>query len=146
MYYKKSSRLPRKNLWLLQYAFTELLLEKFSFSFHMKQKQNVSYKCKKYSRLPRKNLETHILCFMRMAFFVVITVVFLPCNSFRIQNDFMIRGTRISKRLWSPSIDSKEWNPKANVAWRAGTKTSLLLGSWPPYTLDIPSCRSGPPG
>jgi hypothetical protein len=48
MYYKKSSRLPRKNLWLLQYAFTELLLEKFSFSFDMKQKQNVSYKSKKY--------------------------------------------------------------------------------------------------
>jgi hypothetical protein len=37
---------------------------------------------------------------------------------------------RIFKRLWSPGIDSKEWTPPAYVAWRAGTKTLFLLGSY----------------
>jgi hypothetical protein len=39
---------------------------------------------------------------------------------------------RIFKRLWSPGIDSKELIPPAYVAWRAGTITLFLLGSWPP--------------
>jgi hypothetical protein len=33
---------------------------------------------------------------------------------------------------WSPGIDSKERIPPAYVAWRAGTITLFLLGSWPP--------------
>ncbi len=36
---------------------------------------------------------------------------------------------RIFKRLCIPGIDSKEWNPPAYVAWRAGTITLFLLGS-----------------
>jgi hypothetical protein len=36
---------------------------------------------------------------------------------------------RIFELLRSPGIDS---NPPAYVAWRAGTITLFLLGSWPP--------------
>jgi hypothetical protein len=35
----------------------------------------------------------------------------------------------ISKRLWSPGIDSKELITPAYVAWRAGMITLFLLGS-----------------
>jgi hypothetical protein len=38
----------------------------------------------------------------------------------------------IFKLLWSPEIDSKESIPPAYVAWRTGTRTLFLLGSWPP--------------
>ncbi len=38
----------------------------------------------------------------------------------------------IYKLLRSPGIDSKEQIPPAYVAWRAGTATLFLLGSWPP--------------
>jgi hypothetical protein len=37
---------------------------------------------------------------------------------------------RIFKCLWGPGIDSKEWIPPAYVAWRAGTITLFLLGSY----------------
>ncbi len=37
---------------------------------------------------------------------------------------------RIFKRVWGPGIDSKEWIPPAYVAWRGGTITLFLLGSW----------------
>ncbi len=40
--------------------------------------------------------------------------------------------SRIFKRLWSPGIDSKEWIPRAYVAWRAGTRTLFLVCSYPP--------------
>ncbi len=38
----------------------------------------------------------------------------------------------IFKLLRRPLIDSKESIPAAYVAWRAGTKTLFLLGSYPP--------------
>ncbi len=38
---------------------------------------------------------------------------------------------RTYKCLCSPGIDSKEWVPPAYVAWRAGTITLFLLGSFP---------------
>ncbi len=38
-------------------------------------------------------------------------------------------GAVILKHLWSPGIDSKEWIPRAYVAWRAGTITLFLLGA-----------------
>ncbi len=38
----------------------------------------------------------------------------------------------IFKLLRSLGIDSKESIPPAYVAWRAGTTTLFLLGSWPP--------------
>jgi hypothetical protein len=55
--------------------------------------------------------------------------------SFRCSNcrcGFRLIRARISKLLMSPRIDSKESVPPACVAWRAGTKTLFLLGSWPP--------------
>ncbi len=42
---------------------------------------------------------------------------------------------RIFKRLWSPGINSKEWIPPAYVAWRPGTITIFLLGSYSPHRL-----------
>ncbi len=39
-------------------------------------------------------------------------------------------SARIFKCLWGPGIDSKEWIPPAYVAWRAGTITLFLLGSY----------------
>ncbi len=38
----------------------------------------------------------------------------------------------IFKLLRSPEIYSKESIRPAYVAWRAGTRTLFLLGSWPP--------------
>jgi hypothetical protein len=38
---------------------------------------------------------------------------------------------RIFKLLGSPGIDSKKSIPPAYVAWRAGTTTKFLLGSYP---------------
>jgi hypothetical protein len=38
----------------------------------------------------------------------------------------------IFKLFWSPGIDSSESISPAFVAWRAGTTTPFLLGSWPP--------------
>ncbi len=49
---------------------------------------------------------------------------------------FMLVGGGIFKLLWSPEIDSKESIPSAYVAWRAGTKTLFLLGSWPPQIVQ----------
>jgi hypothetical protein len=40
--------------------------------------------------------------------------------------------SRIFKRLWSPGIDSKEWIPRAYVAWRVGTRILFLVCSYPP--------------
>ncbi len=37
----------------------------------------------------------------------------------------------IFKLLWSPEIDSDESIAPTYVAWRAGTRTLFLLGSWP---------------
>ncbi len=45
-------------------------------------------------------------------------------------------GGGIFKLLWSPEIGSKESIPPAYVAWRAGTKTLFLLGSWPPQIVQ----------
>jgi hypothetical protein len=42
---------------------------------------------------------------------------------------------RIIKFLRSPGIDSKESFPPAYVAWRAGTITLFLLGSYSPHEM-----------
>ncbi len=46
-----------------------------------------------------------------------------------------LHWARIFKRIWSPGIDPKEWIPPAYVAWRAGTITLFLLGSYSPHRL-----------
>ncbi len=42
-----------------------------------------------------------------------------------------VHRARTFKCLWGSGIDSKEWIPPAYVAWRAGTITLFLLGSYP---------------
>ncbi len=48
----------------------------------------------------------------------------------------MLVGGGIFKLLWSPEIGSEESIPPAYVAWRAGTKTIFLLGSWPLWYMN----------
>ncbi len=50
---------------------------------------------------------------------------------------------RTFKCLWGPGIDSKERIPPAYVAWRAGTKTLFLLGSYSPHRLCKNSSWAG---
>jgi hypothetical protein len=59
----------------------------------------------------------------------------------------MNRVVVILKLLRSPEIDSKESIPQAYVAWRAGTRTLFLLGSWPPIDCSkIPAQATQPGG
>jgi hypothetical protein len=72
-----------------------------------------------------------------------IRAVASDCESFLVMNTYTLRtgyGARILNLFRSPRFDSVEPIPPGCVAWRAGTTTLFLLGSYPPIDcLKIPA-------